>query len=668
MGERVPVDLVPTRWGSQAYPPNGYLTRRSRGCTVSRGYAESEPGFKVTRQIAAAVVQKPGASWVHSGVSGERTIVYYFNTALYYDEDDATPVSIVTGLTATYVPMLANMGSPAGMSIVVNGTDAPRLIRDNGSSTLEGVAANLEAPDANWAAAGAAGGSLTALGTFKVRISQIEVDSVTGTIRSGPSAVKSVTLTGANQRITVAHSTWAPNARATHWRIGITANGATDSPANYFYDADIVIATTSVNIDTIPTNTPAFESRNGFYKVTDLTEIISGKHPRGMIAYEGRFIAWYKNDARILWSERDEWGWYSTNGLDTGAEGGWNLPVRSLCGFRGHLLVFTEAAVHAVFGDFARDLDGAAPTYAANAVPKTLLPGVGLLGGPESVRVGSDGRVYFISTSGPAVFAGTLDLLGEEDIQLDWNSLDKASGYAERWMIVEDPSTGSIWFGMTRKTNASRPLDGASVAGIVDTWWRWLYRRNVWDVPYQLDLTHLAYRTNGTVASAASASGGPLLMGVNHCGTVVQLGFGHAGGDADGVVTSTDYDGKLASANTTLTATIALAGISADALIGQTITLRYPSTDGAYPYRVIQKTISDNTATSGGNVTITWEGAETAPTTSFWTVRLCGRLLRVRVALDPRGLPVAGASPASYYQLHQVEARFKDKVGAEAIS
>ena len=33
----------------------------------------------------------------------------------------------------------------------------------------------------------------------------------------------------------------------------------------------------------------------------------------------------------------------------------------------------------------------------------------------EAVKIASDGRVYFISTSGPAVFSGTLDLLEPED-------------------------------------------------------------------------------------------------------------------------------------------------------------------------------------------------------------------------------------------------------------
>lgn len=671
-----PVDLLPTRWGSQPYPPNGYLSRGARGVTVARGYPENERGFDLVRQIQAAA-QKAGASWVHSNIDGSRTVVYYHDTKLFFDEDDASPVDLGVTVSEVYAPMFANLGSPTGLSVFVNGLNPPQGIRSNASpsTALEGFAANFEKPDTGFTLTQGAGGSL-ADGTYIVRIAQVEVDTVTGTIISAPSETKSIAIAagGGTAKITVAQAAWVPSTRATHWRIGVTAVGGTDAPANYFWSgSDIVIATTSsditaVNAGGVYTSTPPFESRNGFYKTTDLTEIIASKHPRGIIAYEGRFIVWYKNDARILWSERDEWGWYSTNSLDTGAEGGWNLPVRSLVGFRGHLLVFTEAAVHAVFGDFARDLDGAFPTYAANAYPKTLLPGVGTIGGPLSAKVGSDGRVYFISTSGPAVFDGTLNLLAPDDIRLDWHNLDKSGNYPDRWMIEEDPQTGSIWFGMTRKTNASRPMDGASVAGIVDTFWRWLPTRGFWDVPYQQDLVHIIARTNG--AEAASQVGPTLLMGVNHMGGVVQLGAwaGLTGGVSDGVVSSADYDGILASANNTTTATIALAGISADALIGLTVTLRYPSADSTYPYRVVQKTIIDNTATTGGNVTITWSGAVTAPSTSFWTVRIAGMLCRLRGPLDPRGLPVAGATPASYYKLDQLEWRFKDKVGAESIA
>ena len=662
---RVPIDLTPNRWGSQPYPPPGYLSRWARNIGLWRGYPESDGGFDIVSQIVDSSASKAGASWNHSHTDATRWVIGYYNQSIYY-WNDSVWTSILGSLTETYCPSFACMGLPLGASLFVNGADSPKLIRE-ASGVPEGVAANFEAPNTNFSLTQGTGGSL-ADGVYTVRIAQVEVHATTGTIISAPSSTKTITISagGGTAKITVAQNTWTPNARATHWRIGITDTDVADSPSAYFWSgSNIAIGTTSsditqINAGGLYTSTAPFESRNGFYATTDLTEIISGKHPRGVCVYEGRWVVWYKNDNRILWSERDSWLWYSTNSLDTGAEGGWNLPVLCCLPMNGFLLVFTADAIHGVFGDFSRDLDGAAPNYAANAIPKTLVTGTGMVGGCEAAK-NVDGVVPFSSTRGPAVFTGGgVTLLAPEDIRHERSFWDTT--YADRWIVCEDSRSGDIIFAPTRKTNSSRPMDGASAAGLIDTLYRWIPSRGVWDCPLQMDVTHLSARTNG---AAGAAHQQPVLMAVGpHGGAVSQLGVGHSGGvpSCGGAA----YDGILASANNTTTATIALAGIAADELNGQTVTLRYPSGDSTYPYVQVQKTISDNTATSGGNVTITWVGAVTAPTTSFWTVRIAGLKRCARVSLDPRALGVG--APDSYYQLHEIEARFKDRVGAEAIS
>lgn len=661
MEQNVPVRIDLKAWTSKPSPPPGYAARRSVNWHNANGYFERDKGFRRQR-LLSDITSKAAASWVHRHTDGGEHIIYYCNTALYTETGSDLPSTLSSGITETWLPVFASMGTPLGAGLFVNGSQAPILIRE-ASGSPETADANFPKPNSNWTATGATTGGSLAAGDYLVRIAQVEVHATTGTIVSGPAEYKTANVaSGSTGKVTVAHSTWSPHARATHWRIGITALNGTDSPANYFWSgSDTLIATTSVDITSIPTSTTPFEYRNGIYATTDLTDL-NASHPKGVVVHQGRFFVWWGGDNDIAWSERGLMKWYTTNSMDSAAQTGWTLPIKTLVSWRGTLVAFTPQSIVGIFGDFSRDLDGAAPSYGVMASSRPLVTGVGIMGGPYAAAE-INGDLYFMSTQGPALFNGKVVPLAPEDIEYERRCWDTSTNYPNRWCVAEDPDLRLVCFSVTRKTNASRPMDGASVAGTPDYIYRWNPRIGAWSAPRQLDCAHLSCRPNGTAGSENEAA---RLMVMTPHGTCSQMNYGHAGGVSNGVVTSANYDGILASANTTTTATIAMSGISADDFKGHTVTLTYPSGDSTYPYVKVQKTISDNTATSGGNITITWTGAVTVPSTSFWTVRVSGYRDRIEFEGDVRDLLQLQAD--QYAGVERVEVRLRDVVGTEAVS
>jgi len=648
-------------WTSRPDPPPKFCGATTVNWNNANGFLERDRGFKRQR-LVKDITSKPAASWVHRHTDGGEHVIYYCDGGYYNETGSDSPTALVSGLTAVWLPVFACMGAPLGMSIIVDGTAGPYFVREESGDPAMGLA-NFEQPDGNWTVTQSTGGSL-ADGAYLVRIAQVEVSTATGTIVSAPAEYKTMTITagGGTASINVAQSTWTPNARATHWRVGITALNGTDTPSGYFWDGtNTVIGTSTINVASVPTSTTPFEYRNGLYATADLTDF-SATHPTGVIVHDGRFVFWWDGDNDIAWSERGVWKFYTTNTMDSAAETGWTLPIKAMLSWRGTLLAFTPDSIVGIFGSFARDTDGAAPTYDVLAEAKHLVTGIGITGGPYAVAdIG--GSVYFMSTQGPALFNGGVQVLAREDMEYERRKWDTSTNYPFRWPVCEDPDTGLVCFGVSRKTNASRPMDGASVAGIVDYIYRWNPRLGLWSPPRQLDVAHMCSRPNGAKGTENEKT---RWMVMTPHGTCSQMNFGRAGGDADGVVTSANYDGILASSNTTTTAVIAMSGISADDFKGHTVVLTYPSGDSTYPYVKVQKTISDNTATSGGNITITWAGAVTVPSTSFWTVRVSGYRDRLDLGHDLRD--VIQMEPDEFAELQHVEVRLRDAIGREAVS
>ena len=396
-------------------------------------------------------------------------------------------------------------------------------------------------------------------------------------------------------------------------------------------------------------------SRNGDYRtaVMPLSSVDIG------VLHRGRLIIFDRDSAEMYWSERDAPNhWYSTNELNTGVEMPFNGPVRWAASAQGALYVGTTNGVYIVTGDFTRDTEGQNPTYAPQ-VSADLIPGtVGGVAHNSAVVVRAS--VYFMSTQGPAVVQGLrFALLDPENVWdevrcLDWDNIQHASA-------AFDPDRRLVCFALPRSVNATRAMDGASVAGTPDLILRWDDKRASWQAPLQIDVTHITTRTN---AAKGTRSDKTYLMAMGPGGYSYKLGYGWGGGGPDDI-SGTGYDGILATSSTTNTAVFTLAGVSADQFNGLTVTLQYPTTDTGYPGFPVQRTITD-TAVSGSTVTITWQGALTVPSSTEWTVRIAG-LMR---AADWIGTPedYAQAEPGAETQVQAVVVDFVDMAGQEAVA
>jgi hypothetical protein len=271
------------------------------------------------------------------------------------------------------------------------------------------------------------------------------------------------------------------------------------------------------------------------------------------------------------------------------------------------------------------------------------------------------GTVYFWSTRGPAALVGgRVRLLGPDKLRWFVNNIFDWA-YASRVVCSEDPALNMVTFIVPRGTNSSRPLDGASTAGICDYWLRWDYVHNVWSPPRQLDATDIVSRKNGTHGSTSKRF---YLMAMGPHGGVLQMNFGASGTNVLDI-SGSGYDGLLATDNTTTSATFTLAGVSADDFNNRTVTLFYPTTDDNFPGRTAQKTILDTTV-SGSSVTVTWSGALTLPSSTKWTVRIAGLKRGLDVDLDAR--LAAQIETDNEVMFHKVDVELRDTTGLEAVS
>jgi len=451
-------------------------------------------------------------------------------------------------------------------------------------------------------------------------------------------------------------------ARATHFRVAFTAAGAADTPSNYLYYTDYAKGAGNQTITSMPTvsSTQAFTDINGTYRQAVLP--ITGVNIA--VEHGGRLWIASTTSNELAWSERDNPNhWYTDQIISSGAESAWNGPVVGMASTASGLLVFTADSIHVVEGDMRRDDQGANASYAINVRSRVIDTGIGAVSHASIGTVGV-GAVFFWSTRGPAQMGGGgAQLLNTDDIEHFLGKVIDPT-YLERICFAEDPKLNAACWLVPRRTNSDREMDGASTAGICDRVIRYDMEHRSWFAPLALEAVHLARRKNP--ATKGTVTEETFLMAMSpHMGSALRLGYGWSGGGPDDV-SGASYDGLLASAEDTTSVTVALAGISADGLIGQTLLITWPSVDTGFPDCWALKTVSANTDTVAGDVQITWTGALDAGTSTKRTVYLCGwpHLADLRADMTQ----YVEVAPDQSVKLQSAELRLADIVGAESLA
>lgn len=650
----VRISLLPW-WSAQPIPPKGWLGRDTRALKSMGGLPGPDRGYTIFRSMPTLATDKGGASFVHRHTDGTESIIYWFNGGLYYDDGDATPATLVTGLSDVFNPMFANMASPPGGSIFVNGTDTnARWIREIAgvpvAVAITGQTNGMAAPVDPIVAATGTGGTIPTNSYF-VRVCYLD-DNGAIVIPTGPNGVAQVVAVTLGQNIVVTEPA-APPGRCSKIRIGVAT---ADTPSSYMKEYEAALNRVGGNhtITALTGTAQAFGNRNGAYAYADWTDL-GLTAVSGVIVHKGRYWIWSPADDVLMWSERNTPVFYLSNAVDTGAEGAWNGPIIGCVSAGDSIFVGTPDSIHRVTGSFIRDEEEPNPTYYPDIALETIDHGIGIVS-RSMLEIG--GRVFAFTTRGPAVIqANGAALLGADHIRPDVRSLWDWT-YAGRWVVAEDPDNNYVCFLLTRRTNANRPQDGASTAGIPDTIYRWDMTHNAWVAPIQLDLTHLITRVNGSTQGGTTQL--TYLMGMTPHGQCVRLNHGWSGGGAADV-SGTNHDGQTASAHTTTSVDGVWSGLSADSEIGRLLTLCYPIGDAAYPADAVQKMIADNDAD-----TLNWQGALAAPSGTDWTVRLAGLLRKLDLRLDLRDW--IEAPPDAKIQIHGFEIRYSDVIGLESRS
>lgn len=631
-----------------------FLTLRGESCNIDthRGEPWSSRGYKIYRKVGDSH-SKSCASWNHVHTDEGRTPIYLYDTALYPETGSDSPSSIASSLTATFRPVFAAAGQPNGQSVFFNGTNSEAQLIQEISSAISAKAFSFAAPTGATATPSTTGGSL-ADGDYSIMVTAVD-DTGAVTVESYPQIIGTKTVSGGGGSGSIAVSIAAATlpTRSSKWRVYV-ADGVTTYSSHLLENTDVT-ATTSYTI----------QSLAGTTSIVNINETIRQAHlPLDSVdsawVHMGRLFIGSSKSNKVYFSERDNINhWYTVNEINTGTETSFGGTVVGGISAYGSTYVFTTEGIHRVYGQFTRDDSGTNPTYILNMGQAPLNTSLRLVG-PNAVAM-VNGQVYFMSDQGLAtITASGAELVQPGEMQGMLDRLDYS--YRDRWVVAEDPQ-GYVCILVTRLTNSSRPLDGASVAGIADTILRFDYRNNGWAAPLRVgDITHISTRSNG----AAGATGGnPELMAGSYTGRILQLGFGFSGGGpAD--VSGTLYDGQAATTSGTTSAVFTEAGVSNDQFNGMTVTLKYPDDDTVYPGLIATKTITD-TAVSGSDVTVSWQGAITVPSASgAYTVRIAG-LPRIHdIAFDASMLP--NIPPGHQARIKGVRLIFQHIIGAESTS
>jgi hypothetical protein len=648
-------------WTSKPVAPRGYLNMDACNIHFAYGHEWHDRAYKILSKTGTTT-NKPAALWTHRHTDSGQFVVMYHNTTLLGYPGAA---DLGTGLTAGWRRAFVNMSSPAGQSVFFNGTDVQaRLIQEITSAANSRLFTSLVQP-AIVTSFATSGGSI-ADGTYQCRVCWFDDDGAV-VAYGEPSAADAIVVSGGGGSATITINEPADTpARATKFRVALTAAGAADTPANFLYYTDYAVTAGNQTWTALPTvsATQAFADINGTYR----TAVPPISNIDVACLHDGRLFVGSTTGHEIAWSDRDNMNhWYADQVISSGAETSWNGPVLGLVSAHGQIYVVCPDSIHKVFGSFRRDDQGTNATFAIDVRTRLLEAGVGGVNHESIVKVGGDeaSEVYFWSTLGPAkITPSGVVLVGVTDIEFFLaNKLDP--DYLDRIVGCEDRELKSINWAVPRRTNSSRPMDGASTAGIPDWVIRFSMLTKRFYCPLDHELVWMGQVPNpGSVGDVKPA----LLQAVGpHAAARLQLNYGKSGGGPDDV-SGGDYDGKLSSDDQTTSVEIALAGITADDLIGKRIELYYPSTDTGFPSVRVRKTISDNTVTDGsGNVVLSWVGALTVPSGTNWTVRFCGWTCVKDSLVDVRDY-LPDLPPGHSIEVQDVECRLHDVVGAEAVS
>ena len=629
-----------------------YLSKDVVNYDTHKGYAEFAHGYRVRHRLATAVASKAGGSWTHIDADGDEYPVFYSNTILYgLDTDTTTMISMQTGLTERFAPFFAN--SPvSGISAWVNGTNTQAQAIRVISGEVSAAVYNMDPTDGPAVTNQNLGGTL-AEQAYEVRVTFEDQDGAIN-MESGPATSQTVTLGVGDDTIRVDISGMTIPTRATHWNAYVSTT--TDTATAFLKEIDsTVIATTSVDISSLVSGA-AIASQNGVYRTMDLP--LAGVDMAVM--YGGRMFVAALDSHLVYWSERDNINYWFSSSSTTNLEGQWAGTVTGLAAGEDGVYIFTSDSIFRIRGNFVFDTDSGTPNI--TTPPEVVATALGT-GSPGSVFTMDQQGVFFISGEGipHRIVGGRPFALAPLDFKDESRCLDFT--YNKRWVGAPDIEKGYACWCMTRKVNATRPQDGAAVAGICDRIYRYDTNNNAYTAPLEMEVVHLVSRPSHTAPGTQTSR--PLFMASGPNGTVNELNFGRAHGPGGDLITSADvsgtnYDGLQATAETTTSAGMVLAGITDNDLVGYGAVLHYHVDDTNYGDEDVYVTISANT-TAAGTLTINWLGAKTVSTGTKWTVRLAA----------PRKTPgyigPLNPSPKVHTNPHRIQMSLIDTIGAEAV-
>ena len=643
----------PNGWTSRAQPNTGLYGPGAVNFDTYKGFGESAQGFRRVRVISTAGATDAAASLTHLDASGNEYPLYYWLNDLYRETGSGV-ISIVGSLTEAYLPTFTRFAG-VDTGVFLNGTNAEALSTRIVTNPVA-VAFDLNKPGGSFTTSStpSTGGSLSD-GVYQIRV--VAIDNVGAySVISEPTAAVPITLSGGGsaQRIVLDLTSQTYDTRTVNWRVYMTAAGAGDTPTAFFQvGSDTAKATTTLNI-TATSTTGAIDNRNGFYR----TAVMPLAGALMAVEYKDRLVIASLTSNLIAWSERDQPNhWFTTNSTSE-IDGQWASTVTGLAATKDALYVFTKDAIFVVSGNFA--FDDVTNTHNVRD-PEPISTGLGCLA-HGSVFVVDEGAVFFMSQRGPAIAAGgTVVPLSPGEIRnerlcWDYDNMDRCTG-------AYDLENGLACWAVPRKTNATRPQDGASVAGTPDRIYRYDVAQQNYSPPLEMEVVHLISRSQpGTVGQQSQEM---KLFACGPHGTVNELNWSQAHGPGGDIITSadvsgTDFDGLQATAETSTSAAMVLSGVTDDALQGYGAVVRYHSGDTAYPGEEFYVTIVGNT-TAAGTLTITWLGARTVSTGTKWTVRLAA------MRQNPEVLLQFDADPTMRTQLQYVTALLPDSIGARAL-
>lgn len=628
-------------WSAKPDPGPGFIALGAVNVHTAQQDPRSDKGYKILRQVQTSAFNKGGGSFTHVHTDGTEYPFYWYD-GQWWRDDGAGVTSLVSGLGDYFVPAVVHFDSPGGVSAAFIGDNA-KAYGFRKETDLAAFLWDMDVPGGSFTATPSGTGGSLPTGTYHVAVTQIDTTGAR-TVESGAIFQTSVSVTGPTGKITLDLTGVTYATRATKYRVYLS--NSANSASSYFQNgADTPTGTTSFVITTTTAGT-AIPGRGTIYQ--------SSKMPVTAVdtacIFDGRMIFASSGDPHVYWSERGDVNhFYSTNSTDI-VEGGFNAPVVAVVAGDDAVYVLTARGVHKITGDFGRNDD-----LTPRVEIRTIDHGVGCTARGSVVAIPGVG-VFFMSQYGPiAIVNGTLIRLGHDDFA-DFLPLVDFT-YADRWTATFDQRLRQYVCFLTRKTNSNRSMDGAVNAGICDIGIRWNLDELNFSPPLHYEVTHVNLRNHPS--SPGNSSNEALVVATGPHGDALHLHQGRAAG-ITGDVSGAVYDSVVP---TTFTATQAVIGNTGYGdLQGVGVTLRYPSTDTAYPTVAVYRTIKSSSEAAGAT-TINWEGNAPTPTGTNPSTRVGGMIRRARV----RAVQL-DENPLAYTRLNFAGMGALDIVGMEARS